>query len=54
MGRAVELSDQLLVDEMVRKLEENGFRFSAAVETILRSKQFRYHRGLESTREESI
>ena len=54
VGRTVELSDQPLVDDMVETLERNGFRFSAAVETILRSKQFRYHRGLESTREESI
>ena len=54
VGRTVELSDQPLIDAMVQELEENSFRFLAAVETIVRSKQFRYHRGLESTREESI
>jgi len=54
LGRTVELTDQPLVDDIVRQLEEKGFRFSAALETILRSKQFRFHRGLESTKEESI
>ena len=54
IGRSVELSDQPLVDEMVKQLIEKNFRFSAAVETIVRSKQFLYHRGLEATHEESI
>jgi hypothetical protein len=50
----VELSDQPLVDEMVTRLKEKNFRCSAAIETIVRSNQFRFHRGLESTYEESI
>ena len=54
LGRTVELSDQPLVDEMVMQLKKNKFRVSAAVETILRSTQFRFHRGLDSTHEESI
>lgn len=54
LGRTVELSDQPLVDAMVKNLTENDFKFSAAVETILHSKQFRFHRGLESTHEESL
>lgn len=54
IGRSVELSDQPLVDEMRRHLIEKDFRFSAAVEAILRSQQFRFHRGLEATHEESI
>jgi hypothetical protein len=54
LGRAVELSDRPLIEEMVKQLAEKDYRFSAAIETIIRSQQFRYHRGLESTREESI
>ena len=54
IGRSVELSDQPLLDTMVQKLTENDYRFSAAVEAILVSEQFRLHRGLESTHEESI
>jgi hypothetical protein len=54
LGRTVELSDQPLVDEMVTRLKEKNFRCSAAIETIVRSNQFRFHRGLESTYEESI
>ena len=54
IGRSVELSDQPLLDTMVQKLTENDYRFSAAVEAILGSEQFRLHRGLESTHEESI
>ena len=54
LGRAVELSDQPLVDEMVRALKQHDYRFSAALDTILRSQQFRFHRGLEATHEESL
>ena len=53
MGRTVQLSDQPLVDEMVTQLKESDYRISTAVETIVGSKQFRFHRGLESTYEES-
>jgi len=45
LGRAVQLSDEPLIDEMLRRLEAGGDRFSAALETIVRSKPFRYHRG---------
>jgi hypothetical protein len=44
LGRAVQLSDEPLLDEMQRQLEGTGFRFSVAVETIVRSKQFRHQR----------
>jgi hypothetical protein len=47
LGRAVALSDEPLVDEMLAQLRRNDYRFSAALETILRSKPFRYHRGQE-------
>jgi hypothetical protein len=45
LGRAVTLSDQLLLDEMVAELNKNDGRLSAAVLTIVQSKQFRMIRG---------
>ncbi len=45
LGRAVTLSDQALLDEMVAELDRNDGRVSAAVQTILRSPQFRMIRG---------
>ncbi len=53
LGRSVELSDEPLIETMIEELARHDFRFSAAVETIVRSQQFRYHRGLEATRETS-
>jgi hypothetical protein len=48
LGRSVQLSDEPLLDEMRRQLEKNDFRFSAVVETIVRSRQFRDIRGKDS------
>jgi hypothetical protein len=48
LGRSVQLSDEPLLVEMQRQLENNEFRFSAAVETIVRSRQFREIRGKDS------
>jgi Protein of unknown function (DUF1592)/Protein of unknown function (DUF1588)/Protein of unknown function (DUF1585) len=45
LGRAIQLSDEPLIDEMLKRLSASGDRFSAALETIVRSKPFRYHRG---------
>jgi hypothetical protein len=45
LGRAVTLSDQTLIDEMVVELNKNDGRLSAAVLTIVRSPQFRMIRG---------
>ncbi|MBL8798254.1 MAG: DUF1592 domain-containing protein [Planctomycetia bacterium] len=45
LGRAVTLSDQSLIDEMVVALNRNEGRLSAAVLTIVRSPQFRMMRG---------
>jgi hypothetical protein len=45
LGRSVQLSDELLLEEMQQQLEKNGYRISAAVETIIRSQQFRQIRG---------
>jgi hypothetical protein len=45
LGRAVILSDQPLIDEMVAALNHNGGQVSAAVLEIVRSPQFRSIRG---------
>jgi len=45
LGRAVALSDEPLLDEMVAELNKNGGRLSAAVLAIVRSQQFRMVRG---------
>ena len=52
LGRGVQLSDGPLLDEMRRQLETHEYRFSVAIETIVRSKQFRDIRGQESAQEE--
>jgi hypothetical protein len=45
LGRSVVLSDRPLLKEMRRRLERDNYRFRSAVETIVRSKQFREIRG---------
>ncbi len=45
LGRAVTLSDTALIDEMVRELNANGGRVTAAVMVIVKSKQFTMVRG---------
>ena len=47
LGRAVTLSDQPLIDEMVAELNKKDGRLSAAVLAIVRSPQFRMIRGSE-------
>lgn len=44
LGRAVQLSDQPLLEEMERKLAKHGYRFSIAVDLIVQSRQFQYKR----------
>jgi hypothetical protein len=51
LGRAVTLSDQSLVDNMVADLEKNDGRVSAAVLAIVRSPQFRMIRGKDFAEE---
>lgn len=51
LGRAVTLSDQPLIDEMVAELNRKG-RMSAAVLTIVRSPQFRMVRGADYSSED--
>lgn len=45
LGRSVQLSDEPLLAKMMRDLEAGGYRFHIAVESIIRSKQFRFKRG---------
>ena len=45
IGRELKLSDQPLVTELLQRLARNDYRFSVAVETIVRSRQFREIRG---------
>ena len=47
LGRAAQLSDDPLLTEMQNQLGRNHYRFSAAVETIVQSRQFREIRGAE-------
>jgi hypothetical protein len=52
LGRPVQLSDQPLLAEMQRELKTRDYQFAAAVETIVRSRQFREIRGREAAYEE--
>ena len=45
LGRRVLLSDRKLLEEMVAALEKGGGRVSAAVLTLVKSRQFRFVRG---------
>jgi hypothetical protein len=48
LGRAVQLADEPLLDEMREGLKANGYRIGLLFEAIVRSRQFREIRGLES------
>jgi hypothetical protein len=48
LGRGVQLSDEPLLEEVQRRLEKDGHRVGAAVEAIVRSRQFREVRGKEA------
>ena len=52
LGRGVMLSDKPLITEMQTQLRKQDYRFTAALETIVRSKQFREIRGIEMASEE--
>jgi len=51
LGREVALSDEPLLAEMQRRLEKNGYRFSAAVEAIVTSEQFRNIRSFSAAKD---
>lgn len=46
LARGVQLSDEPLLDEMLNQLKANDYRFSSLIDTIVRSKQFRFQQGL--------
>jgi hypothetical protein len=48
LGRSVQLSDEPLLAEMQDKLAANEYKVAVAVETIVRSKQFREIRGMDA------
>ncbi|MGE0607592.1 MAG: DUF1592 domain-containing protein [Pirellulales bacterium] len=48
LGRGVQLSDEPLLTEMRQALEQHDYRFSVAVESIVRSPQFREIRGRDA------
>jgi len=52
LGRGVLLSDAPLISEMRDQLKEQDYKVSAAIETIVRSEQFREIRGKEMAHEE--
>jgi hypothetical protein len=52
LGRAVQLSDGPLLAEMRARLEANDDRVGAAVETVVRSRQFREIRGRDAVYED--
>ncbi len=54
LGRGVQLSDQPLLDEMQNQLATHDYRFSVAVETIVRSPQFRQIRGQDARFPDSL
>ncbi len=52
LGRSVMLSDRSLLTEMQHQLEARKYQFSAVVEAIVRSRQFREIRGREMVNED--
>ncbi len=52
LGRSMTLADEPLIDDMLGQLKQHDYHSSAAVLTIVRSKQFRYHRSLAATKDE--
>jgi hypothetical protein len=54
LGRGVQLSDGPLLQELSSTLRAHDYRFSSAVETIVRSRQFREIRGKEAGDEQEV
>jgi hypothetical protein len=48
LGRGIQLSDRPLLEEMERTLNKHDNRFSAALEAVVASRQFREIRGRDS------
>jgi hypothetical protein len=45
LGRSLALSDDLLIEEIGRRLADNGYRFETAIDNIVTSRQFLNKRG---------
>ncbi len=54
LGRTLILSDDLLVDELIQTLEEQGDRIDKVFEQIVLSPQFRYKRVQVITSDEGV
>lgn len=54
LGRSVQLSDEPLLDDMLAQLQQRDYRFSAAIETLVLSKQFRFHRAVTQDQETKL
>jgi hypothetical protein len=52
LGRAVQLSDEPLLTEMQMKLKADDYKFNAALEAVVLSRQFRDIRGRDSADDE--
>jgi hypothetical protein len=50
LGRGIQLSDLPLLEEMEQALKKNDYRFSAALEAVVKSRQFREIRGRDAER----
>ena len=53
LGRGVQLSDDPLLEEMEQSLKSNDYRFSAVLEAVVGSRQFREIRGRDAATHES-
>jgi hypothetical protein len=54
LGRGTQLSDGPLLSDMQKRLEHDDYRFSALIETIVRSPQFREIRGKDVAADEAL
>jgi hypothetical protein len=52
LGREVQLSDKPLLTEMLAQMQANDYRIGTAVETIVKSRQFRDIRGREMSNDD--
>jgi hypothetical protein len=52
LGRGIQLSDEPLLSEMQSRLREQNYQITAAIETIVQSRQFREIRGRDATVEQ--
>jgi Protein of unknown function (DUF1585) len=48
LGRGIQLSDGILLEEMEQTLKKNDYRFGAVLETVVGSRPFREIRGKDA------